>query len=77
MNSNNDDSLKLFLNHYVTLIKEQLDSIVSSEKPVSEFESGRKLAYYEVADLILECSRLFNVPLSGLGIENFDPNNYI
>lgn len=77
MNINNEDNFKLFLGNYITLIKEQLDNIVSSEKPMSQFERGRKFAYYEAADLILECSRIFNIPLSDFGIENFDPDNYI
>lgn len=77
MNLNDKSRLENFLTHYIIVIKEQLDDIVSSEKPMSEFESGRKQGYYEIVDLILECAHQFSIPLIDLGMENFGPDNHI
>jgi hypothetical protein len=71
---NNNLAEQRFLQHLIILIKENLGTQVPMSKTSNDFDAGKSLAYHEVADLVMECSRLFNVPLANLGIADFDPD---
>lgn len=66
-----------FLRHLLTLIDTEVNELDPLSKNKSDFESGRTIAYYEVADFIVECSRLFEVPLEDLGLVGFNPDKLL
>ncbi|SFF33252.1 hypothetical protein [Spirosoma endophyticum] len=68
---------ELFLGHLIQLIQENMRATTSASKAKTDFDAGKSLAYYEVADLIIECSNVFNVPLSDLGITNFEADRLL
>lgn len=67
----------LYLQHLITLIKDNMKTLPSMSNAVNDFESGKSLAYYEIADFIAECSQLFSLPLSDLGITEFNPDSLL
>jgi hypothetical protein len=75
MNVNNVENR--FLGHLIMVIKEKMEDLPPMSKAKNEFEAGRSLAYHEVADIIVECSRLFNVSLKDLGITDFNPDKLL
>ena len=66
-----------FLVHLITLIREGMSRTNPASSASSESEAGRALAYHEVGDYVVECSRVFEVPLSSLGIDGFDPEKVL
>lgn len=66
-----------FLRHLILLIKENMEKQSQMSKSKNDFESGKSLAYYEVGGFVCECSRLFNIPLSSLGITDFNPESLL
>jgi len=69
-----NNKAELFLKHLLLLIKEQMDEISPMSKAENEFQSGRSLGYYEVAGLIVECSKVFDLSLESLNLTNFNPD---
>jgi hypothetical protein len=63
-----------FLRHLITLIRDKVHQQIPMSKAANDFESGKSLAYHEIADVVLECSRIFNVPLRSLGVSDLDPD---
>ncbi|WEK34569.1 MAG: hypothetical protein P0Y53_18945 [Candidatus Pseudobacter hemicellulosilyticus] len=63
-----------FFRHFIKLIEEGIRKQTPMSKAPSDFESGKALAYHEIADMIVECSRIFNIPLNTLGIEDINPD---
>jgi len=66
-----------FIQHFVAVLKEQMEGLSPMSEAPNEFEAGKSLAYHEVADLVVECSRVFNVNLNDIGIEDFNPDKLL
>lgn len=75
--SDNNSTIKNFLTHLVILIKDNMEKQSPMSMAPNSFEEGKSLAYHEVADLVLECSRIFDFPLTELGINDFNPDGLI
>ena len=54
---------ELFIGHFIDVFKEHLDEIHPLAQSPNDFESGKSMAYYEIGSLIIECSKIFKVPL--------------
>lgn len=66
-----------FIQHFITVLKERIDELSPMSKAPNEFEAGKSLAYHEIADLVIECSRVFNINLNDVGINDFDPDKLL
>lgn len=58
---------KLFIEHFIQLLQGNMAKIYPISLSPNEFESGKSLAYYEIASLIIESSEIFK-----LSLDNFD-----
>ncbi|TDW97163.1 hypothetical protein [Dinghuibacter silviterrae] len=67
----------LFLSHLVTLIKERIDELGTTSQAKDLYESGQRIAYYEVGGFVMECCNVFNISLADIGISDFDPEKLI
>ncbi len=74
---NNDTKEKLFLQHFVMLVKEKIDQLPSISNAINDFEAGKSLAYHEIADMIVECSNVFSYSLKNLEIADFNPDKLL
>ncbi|MBV4360345.1 hypothetical protein [Pinibacter aurantiacus] len=72
-----NEKMKLFLQHFVQLIKERTDELTPISSAPNDFEAGKSMAYHEVADYIVECCRIFDVSFSDLSIRDLDPNKLL
>jgi hypothetical protein len=68
---------ELFLQHLLQLIKERANELSPMSNALNDFEAGQAIAYHEVMDYVLECSRIFDLPLSELGIYDFNPDKLL
>lgn len=66
-----------FIHHFITVINERMEQLHPMSKSPNDFEAGKSLAYYEIADLVVECSRIFNYPLADIDITDFDPDKLL
>lgn len=66
-----------FIQHFVMVLKEKMNEIYPMSEAPNEFEGGKSLAYYEVADLITECCKVFDINLKDLGIDSFNPDKLL
>lgn len=67
----------LFLQHLLQLIQQEADEISSMSSAPDSFEAGKAFGFYQIMEYILECSRVFGIPLSELGISDFDPDKLL
>lgn len=66
-----------FLRHLLLLIRDQTNTLPPMSRTPSKFEEGKALAYHEVTDFVLECSRIFEVSLAELGVQDLDPDRLL
>lgn len=66
-----------FIEHFILLIKENMDTLTPMSKANDNFESGKTLAYYEVGSMILESAKIFEISLDKFGIYDLDPERLL
>lgn len=64
-----------FLNDLIALLREEALLAKAAGQRGDLFDKGRQQAYYEVLSLIVQQAQAFGIPLSRLGIENFNPDS--
>ncbi len=67
----------IFLQHLLQLIQEEADQISTMSSASDSFEAGKAFGFHQIMGYVLECSRIFEIPLRELGIVDFDPDKLL
>lgn len=66
-----------FLQDLVYLLKEKIENFKSKETSDDEFTKGIIMGLYESLDLIKQQASAFEIPLSEIGLENYDLESFL
>lgn len=66
-----------FLQHLLQLIQEEANKINAMSESPNSFEAGKALGFHQIMGYVLECSKVFGIPLSDLGISDFNPDKLL
>jgi hypothetical protein len=74
-----DSSHAYYLRDLGLLLREDAEeAVLEARRPdATEFDQGRRMAYYSVISLMQDQARTFDLPLADLAFEDFEPDRDI
>lgn len=66
-----------FIHDYVILLQELAHQVKSAKDKPSDFDAGRGFGLYEALSLFRDQLAVFGIAPSDVGLESFDPEQYL